>query len=95
MKEWACPVRCNAFLFATITPLVWIHFALDLNAPKLAKALFWLFAPLQLAMGGLITSKWMYRLHDFEHLSVMWLAVPLSNVFSAIAWGAIWPGRGA
>lgn len=93
-KEWTCPIRCNAFLYPTICLLLFVHFAADpdgADSRPLAKALFWIAAPLQLLVCVRILSQWMYYLRHDDHVSVAWLAVPLSNVFAATAYTAVYP----
>lgn len=97
-KEWTCPISCNAFLFPTICLLLFVHFALDKdggNSAVLAKVLFWGAAPLQLLFCVRILSQWMYYLRHEDHVSVVWLAVPLSNVFAAAAYDVIYPPMAA
>jgi hypothetical protein len=96
-KEWTCPVRSAMFTFPTICLLLaaagvmadkgvhggdgWLEFA---------TALFWAAAPLQLGISLWVASNWFLWLHDWEHLSPLWLAVPLSNLFAASAWSLIY-----
>jgi tellurite resistance protein TehA-like permease len=102
-KEAACPVRGPAFAFATMCLLVLCAGVVldqgdDGKWHKVAKALFWAAAPLQLALAFLAVANWVFYLHEWEHISPTWLAVPLTNVFGAIAWALVYrkaPGSGA
>ena len=99
-KEWTCPVRGPAFAFATMCLLILASgIMLDKGATdggwrKVAKALFWAAAPLQLVLSSYAVGHWVFFLHDWEHLAPTWLAVPLTNVFAAIAWAQIYRKTG-
>jgi len=67
-KEWTCPIRSCTFVFPTLCLLVFVHFALAAGHPRLAEALFWIAAPLQLLLSVVIASQWVYYLKDFEHV---------------------------
>jgi Voltage-dependent anion channel len=93
-KEWTCPIRSNTYVFPTICLLLFVHFAADKDGADsldLAKALFWIAAPLQLLISVRILSQWMYYLRNDDHVSVLWLAVPLCNVFAATAYQVAYP----
>ena len=95
-KEWVDPVRGPAFLFATMCLLILA--AMVSSDPegskdswrRFAKALFWVAAPLQLVMSQFCVANWLLYLRDWEHLSPTWLAVPVANVFGAVAYGAVY-----
>lgn len=102
-KEFADPARGPAFLFATMSLLV-LAAGIMADVPdsegwaRVAKALFWLAAPAQLAASMLAVAHWLLYLREWEHLSPLWLAVPLANVFGALAWAAVYrkgAGEGA
>ena len=93
-KEWTNPIHSNAYVFPLICLLLFVHFALDADGADsrgLAKALFWIAAPLQLLTCVRILSQWIYYLRHEDHVSVLWLAVPLSNVLAALAYTAAYP----
>lgn len=93
-KEWTCPVRGNSFVFPTMCLLIFVIFAVDkdgADSRTLGKVLLWAAAPLQLLVCVRILSQWMYYLRNEDHVSVLWLAVPLCNVFAATAYLAVYP----
>lgn len=101
-KEFANPACAPSFLFATMCLLL-LSAGIMADLPtsegwaRVAKALFWIAAPAQLVVSMLAVAHWLLYLREWEHLTPLWLAVPLANLFGALAWAAVYGkvGEGA
>lgn len=81
------PLRSNSFVIPTAT-LVLIAIAIQgrfENADTLAKVLYWIGAPLTLALTLYLASRWITDLHSQEHLNPAWLLPPTANFICAFA----------
>jgi tellurite resistance protein TehA-like permease len=101
-KEWVDPVKSTSFLFFTMSLLI-LSSGISLDRPgsdawrDVAKTLFWVSAPLQLAISLHCLTNWMIYMRAFEHVSPQWLAVPVANVFAALTYTQVYrvSGEGA
>ena len=82
-----CPLRSNAFVIPPAS-LVLIAIAVQGrfdNADTLAKVLYWIGAPITLALSLYLAARWITYLHSQEHLNPAWLLPPIANFVCAFA----------
>lgn len=94
MKEFWHPVSSNALI---IIPCGLVLVALCSygrfdNSDTLARALFWIGAPLTLLYGIVIVSGWIQDLHSLEHVNAAWLLPPTANLVCSFCLVYIYPG---
>ena len=81
-----CPLRSNAFVIPPAS-LVLIAAAITGrfdNADTLAKVLFWIGAPITLAITLLLAARWITDLHSEEHINPAWLLPPTATFVCAL-----------
>lgn len=78
LKECFCPLRSNAFVIppACLVLLAFCSLSRFPSAATFAKVIFWIGAPLTLAISLYMAARWITDLHSVEHLNAAWLLPP-------------------
>ncbi|KAL4449458.1 hypothetical protein ABPG77_007102 [Micractinium sp. CCAP 211/92] len=85
-KEWQCPLRSNAFVIppASLVLVAFCTAGRFGGATTLAKVLFWIGAPLTLAVALYLAARWLTDPHSQEHLHAAWLLPPTACFVCAV-----------
>ena len=83
MYEWEHPIHRSHFL---ALPLAWLLFIPSIIAAgysDLAEVVFWIGAPILLALSIYQMSLWWHQNHFFDSFGAGWLMIPMANAIAA------------
>jgi tellurite resistance protein TehA-like permease len=92
-KEWACPLRSNAFVVPPLCLVVLAACVADYGGEwrTLARVLFWAGAPAGLGVGVVLAARLVAERRSMEHVSPAWLLPAMGALVSAALGPALYP----